>query len=162
MNKIAVLLIGLTVAGGPAAHAAEKVKDTTWQVLYVTEGSFQEVKENLELTIADQGLVINNVSAVGAMLQKTGQDLGYDRQVYTHGDVLEFCSATLSRQMMEADQSNLVFCPFTIQIYETPEQPGQIFVGYRRPAIVGDDASKTALRAVDALLQKIVSDTLSW
>lgn len=142
--------------------AAEKIKETAWQILYVTDGKYKEVRENLELAITDQGLVVNNVSTVGAMLQTTGKDLGFTRVVYVSGDVLEFCSATLSREMMEADQTNLVFCPYTIQVYEIPEQPGKVFVGYRRPPIVGNDASKESLKKVEALLAKIVDDALAW
>ncbi|MDH3378466.1 MAG: DUF302 domain-containing protein [Gammaproteobacteria bacterium] len=142
--------------------AAETIEDSSYQVLYVTEGDFQEVKENLELAISGQGLVINNVATVGEMLEKTGKDLGATRQIYVHGDVIEFCSASLSREMSEADPANIVFCPYTIQIYEVPEQPGNVFVGYRRPPIVGNDRSKAALTKVDALLHAIVNEALAW
>lgn len=142
--------------------AAETIEDSDYQVLYVTDGDFQEVKENIELAISGQGLVINNVATVGAMLEKTGKDFGATRQVYVHGDVIEFCSASLSREMLEADPINLVFCPYTIQVYEVPEQPGKVFAGYRRPPIVGNEQSKAALTKVDSLLNAIVNEALAW
>ena len=159
MQKLSTLF-GLLLA--MTAFAADQVLDTPHQALYVTEGTFAEVKNNVELAITDQGLVINNVSTVGSMLARTGKDLGATRQVYLHGDVLEFCSAGLSRAMMEADQANIAFCPYTVQVYEIPEQPGKIFVGYRRLPIMGDDVTKAALEKVNALLAKIVSEALSW
>ncbi len=160
MNRLLALFLGL--AFGITVFAAEKVQDNPYQVLYVTDGTFAEVKSNVELAITDQGLVINNVSTVGDMLERTGKDLGAKRQVYAQGDVLEFCSAGLSREMMEADQVNIVFCPYTIQVYAIPEQPGKVFVGYRRVPVTGNDASKAAIEKVNALLAKIVSEALSW
>lgn len=145
-----------------AAGAAEKVKETADQILFVTEGAFEEVKENVELAVTGQGLVINNVATVGDMLEKTGKDLGATRQVYTHGDVIEFCSAALSREMLEADPFNLVFCPYTIQVFQVPEQPQKVYVGYRRPAVTGSEASRAALQKVDALLAAIVDEALAW
>ena len=144
------------------AIAADKVKETKDQVLFVTEGTFEEVRENVELAITGQGLVINTIATVGDMLEKTGKDLGATRQVYVHGDVFEFCSAALSREMLEADPHNLAFCPYTIQVFQIPEQPDRVFVGYRRPPIIGSDQSRAALEKVDALLAKIVDEALAW
>ena len=160
IGSLIILWAGLAAAF--AAVAADKVKETPDQILYVTEGTFDDVKENVDLAITGQGLVVNNIATVGEMLETTGRDLGATRQVYVHGDVFEFCSATLSREMLEADQFNLVFCPYTIQVFEIPEQPGRIFVGYRRPAISGNEASRAALQKVEALLETIVGDALAW
>ena len=160
MSALFIVWAGL----GPyaIAVAADKVKETPAQMLYVTEGTFEEVKENVDLAITGQGLVVNSIATVGDMLESTGKDLGATRQVYVHGDVFEFCSATLSREMLEADQFNLVYCPYTIQVFEIPEQPGRVFVGYRRPDITGNEASRTALQKVEALLETIVNEALSW
>jgi len=159
-----IALVFVWAGPGPyaVAVAADKVKETPVQMLYVTEGAFEEVKENIDLAITDQGLVINNIATVGDMLESTGKDLGATRQVYVHGDVFEFCSATLSREMLEADQFNLVYCPYTIQVFEVPEQPGRIYVGYRRPDVTGSEASRMALQKVEALLDTIVNEALSW
>ncbi len=159
-KRLIILLIGCTVS--TAAVTAEPIKQTDWQVLYAVDGKFEDTRENVELAITDQGLVINNVSHVGSMLETTGSDLGFDRKVYVHGEVLEFCSATLSREMTEADPANIVFCPYTIQVYEVPETPGTIYVGYRRLPLVGNDASRQALSKVDELLNRIVTQALSW
>ena len=75
---------------------------------------------------------------------------------------LEFCSAELSREMTEADQNNIVLCPYTIQVYAIPEQPGKVFVGYRPVPLIGNEASKAALEKINVLLEKIVSEALSW
>ena len=160
-----VLLTFVTITLGLAAAqtpAAKKVKETDWQVLFVTDGEFKEVKENVELAITGQGLVIDGIATVGTMLERTKEDLGFSKQIYGGGDVFEFCSALLSRKMMEADPTNLVFCPYTIHVYDVPEQPGKVYVGYRRPQLVGNDASQAALKEVDDLLLSIVKEATDW
>jgi hypothetical protein len=47
-------------------------------------------------------------------------------------------------------------------VYAIPEQPGKVFVGYRRVPMIGNDASKAALEKINVLLEKIVSEALSW
>lgn len=158
-NVIAVLALFayLSIADG-----ADLVKETDYQILYATQGEFEEVKQNLELAITDQGLVVNNVADIGSMLDKTGVDLGEGEQLYLNGQVLEFCSAVLSREKMKADPANIVFCPFTMHIYELPTEPGVIYAGYRRPTIVGNEASQAALQKIDVLLREILTEAMSW
>jgi uncharacterized protein (DUF302 family) len=151
----------LTLPALPAI-AAEKVRDTDFQVAYAVSGKYQEIRENIELAITEQGLVINNVSHVADMLATTGRDLGFSRKVYLHGEVFEFCSATLSREMTEADQALIVLCPYTVQIWEIPEKPGTVFVGYRRLPVSGTEATRAVAGKVNALLDKIVSTALAW
>jgi len=85
----------------------------------------------LESAILDRGLVVDHVSHVGDMLNRTASDVGADRQLYTVADVYLFCSATLSREMMEADIQNIGHCPYGVFIYEEAAEPGTVHVGYR-------------------------------
>jgi uncharacterized protein (DUF302 family) len=160
-NMYATVLFLLTLTALPAT-AAEKVRDSEFQIAYATAGKYREIRENVELAITEQGLVINNVSHVADMLANTARDLGFTRQVYLHGEVFEFCSATLSREMTEADQGLIVLCPYTIQIWETPEKPGTIYVGYRRLPVTGTEAAQAVVNKINALLEKIVRAALSW
>jgi uncharacterized protein (DUF302 family) len=105
-------------------------------------------------------MVVNNVSHVGEMLERTGKDLGATRQIFLKAEVLEFCSAVVSRRMMEPDPDNIVFCPYSISVYVVPDKPGEVRVAYRKPQLVGSPASQKALKAVDELLTGIVQDAL--
>lgn len=50
------------------------------------------------------GLVINTTAPVGAMLEHTGKDEGSDKKkTFENAEVIEFCSAKVSRAVMEAD-----------------------------------------------------------
>jgi uncharacterized protein (DUF302 family) len=145
-----------------ATGAAEPIKTAEHQVLFRTEGAFEDVKENIRLAIENQGLVINYVAQVGDMLARTGADLGFTEHTYLAGDVMEFCSADLTRKMVAADPTNLVFCPYAVHLYELTAEPGVIYVGYKRPVPVGSDESKASLAAIDKLLETIVNEALAW
>lgn len=126
-------------------------------VVKQVKGSFEDVRDALVFAINGQGLVVNAVSHVGDMLDRTGRDLGYTTKVYEHAEGLEFCSAALSRKMMEADPDNIVFCPYTIYIYVRADQPGTVYLAYRRP--LADKGKQTpVLQDVEKLYQTILSE----
>lgn len=127
---------------------------------FVTEDEYPVIRDNLEQAIIGRGLVITGVSHVADMLARTGIDLGSTRQVYIHAEVLEFCSATLSRRMMEADPSNIVFCPYGIAIYERADQPGKIYLAHERLQGRGSGDVSETMKEIDALLDSIIREAL--
>jgi len=126
----------------------------------IKQGSFEDAKEAVEMAITGRGFVINNVSHVGEMLERTGKDLGNARQIFIKAEALEFCSATLSRKMMEADPDNIVFCPYIISIYVLPEKPNEVRLAYRKMQIVGTPAAQKSLMAVNDLLADIIKEAV--
>jgi len=89
-------------------------------VLFKTQGAFQDVRDSVEMAIEGQGLKITNTNKIAAMLERTGKDLGATRQVYENAEQFEFCSATVSRRMMEADPHAIVMCPYSVAVYTIP------------------------------------------
>jgi uncharacterized protein (DUF302 family) len=162
-RSIILALLGAALAFAPVAQAAIKpfYKDNI-RVTYKVKGHFEDVRDQVREAITGKGIKINNVSHIGEMLIRTGKDLGFKKKVYDHAEALEFCSATYSRATMEADPQNIVFCPYVISIYEITGEPGHIYVSYRRPNIIGDEASKKSLRVVEKLIDSIVQDAVSW
>ena len=126
----------------------------------IKQGSFADVRDAVEMAITGRGFVINNVSHVGEMLERTGKDLGGGKQVFLHAESLEFCSATVSRKMMEADPDNIVFCPYIISIYVLPQKPNEVRVAYRKTQLVGTLASRKSLQAVNDLLGEIIKEAV--
>jgi uncharacterized protein (DUF302 family) len=146
----AVLLFAGLINGALAAG--------DYMVVVSQKGNFNDVRDNVEMAITNRGLVVNNVSHVGEMLARTGKDLGDGKQVFIKAEALEFCSAVVSRKMMEADPDNIVFCPYVISVYVVPGKPHEVRIAYRKPQITGSPASQQALKAVDELLSGIVKD----
>lgn len=121
-------------------------------VTHTVTDNYDNVAFAVESAILGAGLVIDHVSHVGDMLERTRADVGSDKVLYTKADVFSFCSATVSRAVMEADITNLQHCPYGIFVYETPDNPGQITVGHR--------AYSGSMAPVQEFLDAIVSEAL--
>lgn len=128
--------------------------------LRTTKDEFENVMDNIKDAIADRGIKINNISHIGHMLTRTAADVGGTKVVYKDAEAVEFCSSTISRATMEADPHNISYCPYIIALYVLPEQPDTVYVSYRKPPLVGSQASMDALKAVGDLLEGIVNDAL--
>jgi len=100
-------------------------------VTYTTDQSFGDVAFGLESAILDRGLVIDSVSHVGEMLERTRADVGSDVMLFKEADAYSFCSATLSREVMEADPMNIAYCPYDIFIAERADAESEVIIGYR-------------------------------
>ena len=129
-------------------------------VVRPAKGEFTEVKERVLLAIENRGLVLNYTARIGAMLERTGKDMAAARRIYGDAEMLEFCSARVSRDMMEADPRNIVFCPYSIAIYTLPKEKNMVYIAYRRPGEAGSEQSVKSLRAAEKLVADIVSEAL--
>jgi uncharacterized protein (DUF302 family) len=130
-------------------------------VRYSKAAKFEEVLDAPKLAIEGKGLVIDYESFVNRMLERTGKDVGSARKLYADARAFVFCSAALSRKTMEADPANASFCPYSIMVYATEQQPGTVHVSYRRPwRADGSAASKAALKEVEKLLDGIARTAL--
>lgn len=114
----------------------------------VFNGSFEDATFAVESAIVDKGLVIDHVSHVGDMLNRTGSDVGSDKVIFSNADIFIFCSAVISREVMEADPMNIVHCPYSIFVTESEDQ---VVVGHR-------NYPDGAMQKVHTLLKEIVAE----
>ena len=121
--------------------------------VWTIEDDFDNVTFAVESAILDAGLVIDHTSHTGEMLERTKGDVGATRTIFTAADVFSFCSSKVSRAVMEANPANVQFCPYNIFVYERPEAPGQITVGFR-------DYPAGEMDMVEELLGSIVTEAL--
>lgn len=147
-------LLSALAALGVAQAAADEI------VIRTAKGQFEEVKERVMHALENRGLVLNYTARIGDMLERTGQDIGRKRQVYAKAELLEFCSASLSRDTMEADPHNIVYCPYAIAIYALPKEPGRVYVSYRKAPAQASPQSVKSLQAVEKLLGEVVAEAL--
>jgi len=156
-NVMAISLSAWTTIVSAAGTGSPPAQTET--VMEVTaRGSFDDVKQQLVLAIENRGLIVNHESRVGEMLERTGKDLGVATRIYVRAEVLEFCSATLSRQVMEADPRLLALCPYGIGIYSLPGEVDSVHLVYRRPSWKGNGPAAQILQQVDRLLHEIVQE----
>lgn len=144
-------LIGAALAASitMAASAGFAQEAHTW----TTEDSFENVTFAVQNSIIGAGLVVDHVSHTGDMLERTKDAVGATRTLFTGADIFSFCSAKVSREVMAADITNVQYCPYTIFVYETPEKPGEITVGFR-------DYPGETMQPVTEMLTGIVKDAL--
>lgn len=118
---------------------------------YPFNGSFEDATFSVESAIVNRGLVIDYVSHTGEMLNRTGSDVGSAVKLFDAADIFIFCSAVLSRKMMEADPMNIAYCPYGIFV---ADQGGKVMVGYR-------NYPEGIMQEVQALLDEIVQEAVS-
>jgi len=85
----------------------------------------------VESAILDMGLTIDFTSHSGAMLERTREDVGSDVVLFTGATIYNFCSATVSREVIEADLNNIIYCPYSIYLYSTPDNPDETVIGHQ-------------------------------
>lgn len=137
MAAVATALTTPVFADGPA---------TT----YDFDGSFDDATFAVESAIVGAGLVIDYVSHTGEMLNRTGADVGSDVKIFEAADIFLFCSAVLSRKVMEADPMNIAHCPYNIFV---AERDGKVMVGYR-------NYPEGEMQEVQALLDSLVQEAV--
>uniref|UniRef100_UPI003B52FDD5 DUF302 domain-containing protein n=1 Tax=Roseovarius indicus TaxID=540747 RepID=UPI003B52FDD5 len=141
--KHLIAAMGLCVLTAGAATA----QDVT---AYDYEGSFDDASFALENAIIGQGLVVDHVSHVGEMLARTREDVGSDVKLFEDAVVMQFCSAILSRKVMEADPLNIAHCPYGIFV---TDRGGKVQIGYR-------NFPEGEMQEVQSFLDEIVQEAL--
>jgi len=148
---VAIIFVFSVMPQNAAADGAVVVREI--------EGSFSEIRERVVFAVQSQGLVVDHTSKVGNMLARTGKDLGETTQIFGDAEVLEFCSALVSRRMVEADPQLLAFCPYGIAVYTLPGKPQTTYVSYRRLVTnLTSPEQKIVLEQVESLLEAIVDE----
>lgn len=143
---IAAAFLFAVSSGSLGATAADGAKS------YIRKGVFEDIRFELTEAIVGKGLVIDFNGKVGEMLARTGADVGSSKPIYIRAEYLTFCSAKLSRAMMEADPANAAFCPYVMFLYELAAKPGEVVVGYRLLPPGKTPADRKALAEINALL----------
>jgi len=154
MLAVAVLVLAAALFAIVRPAVAQEIRT------YSKKADYDDVRFDLTNAIINRGLVIDHNGKIGEMLERTGRDVGSDKPIYKAAEFFTFCSAKLSRQMMEADARNIAFCPYVMFIYESVGEPGVVVVGYRRPSGSGSPETKAALAEIDSLLDGIAREAV--
>ena len=119
-----------------------------------TTDAFADVMANVKDAIIGRGLNISHVLHASDMLNRTGPDLGYPENIFKQAESIEFCSASLSHQLVAINPNNMVVCPFTIGVYQLEADTDKVYVTYRLPQ-AGEESAKV-IDKVEQLIQSIV------
>lgn len=130
-----------------------------YAVLFKVHGTYQEVRDQVQSAIEGKGLKINTTHKIADMLDRTGKDLGKTTRVYENAEQFDFCSADVSRRMMEADPHAIAMCPFLISVYKLPKDQ-HVYIAYRKPATTKNPALKRTLADVEKMMNDIIKDAM--
>lgn len=155
LTFVIILLNVTTASASETEHVKPIITSPAW--VFETEGSFEDVKEELLLAIEARGLVISFTSHSAKMFARTAASVGQKKRIYKNGETVFFCKADLSHKMVAADPHALIFCPYSIATYELVANPGKIYLSFTPPQkkIVG-------YAEIHLLLLDIVSETLDF
>ncbi len=142
--KILGAALGLAL-GASVAQAGEAAKT------YAFDGAFEDATFGIESAIVDKGLVIDYVSHTGDMLNRTAKDVGSSKPIFEKADIFLFCSAVLSRKVMEADPANIAYCPYKVFV---TKRDGKVEIGH--PVY-----PEGPMKEVEALLADIANKAIS-
>ena len=148
-GTIAALFAATCIAGTAVAGDLFTVK---------SELAFEDVQQDVADAIINRGYVIDYTARIGEMLDRTRSDVGSTRKIYSGAETVQFCSAVLSRKMMEADATDIAYCPYVIFYYQAAAEPGVVHVGYRKLPEGSSPQSQAARATINKLLAEIVTE----
>ncbi|WP_298558106.1 DUF302 domain-containing protein [uncultured Aliiroseovarius sp.] len=150
-NILGTALVAVAALTAPAFADGHGKQMSDHAITYAFNGDFDDATFAVETAIVGQGLVIDYVSHTGDMLERTKGDVGSDVTIFEAADIFLFCSAKISREVMEADAANISFCPYSIFVTDTN---GEVRIGYRT-------YPEGEMQKVQALLDGIVQEAIS-
>lgn len=154
MTLIRFINIFLLLTTLQVANAQEPVIHPT-SISYYVDQPFDEAKENLVMAIEDKGAVISYTAHSSAMLNRTAITLEIDQDIYEKAEILLFCKAELSHEMVRADPHSLVLCPYPISLYSLKGKPNRTYLTIRKPP-----QALKEYQAVHTLLTSIILDVV--
>lgn len=146
MKRLALALAASAFLAAPAIASGDDV------VTKQSTESFADVAQAVSDAIINRGYTIDYHGFVGEMLKRTAADVGATKELYKDAEFFTFCSAVLSRRVMEAEIGDVAYCPYVVFVYETVASPGEVTVGYRSLPEGG------ARDEVNALLGEIIEE----
>ena len=111
---------------GTALAAGDDVATVT------TDQPFEDVATAVQNAIINKGYTIDYHGFIGDMLKRTAGDVGGTKELYKDAEFFTFCSAVVSRDVMEADIGDIAYCPYVVFVYEDAATPGTVTIGHRK------------------------------
>lgn len=146
MKRLAIALAASAFLAAPAIAAGDDV------VMKQSGDSFADVAQAVSDAIINRGYTIDYHGFIGEMLKRTADDVGAKTELYKDAEFFTFCSAVVSRRVMEAEIGDIAYCPYVVFVYEAAGTPGEVTVGFRKLPEGG------ARDEVNALLGDIVEE----
>lgn len=143
--------IAVTLAAGTALTGVGALAAGDDVVTMQTENAFEDTAQAVNDAIVNRGYKIDYHGFIGDMLKRTAGDVGATKELYKDAEFFTFCSAVVSRKVMEGDIGDIAYCPYVVFVYEAADMEGTVTVGFRSLPEGGErDAVNTLLKDIIA------------
>lgn len=133
--------------------AVPAIAESPLPVLHETDMDYEDAVFAVSDAIINAGLVVEGESFIADMLNRTKADVGGSKDIFAGAQVFTFCSAKVSREVMERDPNNIQFCPYSIFVYQKTDAGAPVQLGH-------PDYAANGLPEVASLLEAIIQDAL--
>jgi uncharacterized protein (DUF302 family) len=127
----------------------------------VVEGAYEDVLAAVKDIIKGRGVNIAHTLPASDMLERTGPDFGHKEKVLNGGEIVEFCSASISHKLIRANPENITICPFSVAVYALASDPGKVHLTSRIPYVIDDNSSEAAQEMQD-FVKGIIDEAAEW
>lgn len=160
--KLSYLTAAIALTAALATAPASALAGAPAETIKTVAGEFDDVFGDLQDAVINRGLVIDYVGDVGKMLERTADAArgSGSKPPYLHARYLQFCSAALTHEAVDADVHNLAMCPYVVFAYQTRARPDEVAVGYRPVTLAPATTSQAAQAKVHALLEAVVNEAV--
>ena len=152
MSTVTSGILTTLLLAAPLAAQGPNARDIGTGIVYPFDGGFDDATFAVESAIVGAGLIIDYTSHTGDMLARTGKDVGSDVVLFDNADIFLFCSAGVSRKVMEANPMNISYCPYAIFV---SDREGEVVVGYRK---YPEGEMQMVQELLDGIVQEAVSE----
>ena len=126
VRKLAWAVAVCCSVSGVAIAAGDDVSTIT-----ATDQTFEEAAESLQDAIVNRGFKVDYHGFISGMLDRTAEDVGATKRVYKGAEIFTFCSAVVSRSVMEHDAADIAYCPYVLFVYEKEDSDEGVKIGFR-------------------------------
>lgn len=155
LRALLLLVTGLFLTV-PVIQAEAPVHTTV-----VEDAEFEDILSAVKEIIQGKGINIAHTLPPSDMLQRTGPAFGITKQVLKNGEIIEFCSAKISHQLIQANPENITLCPFTVSVYVLESDPKNVRMTFRQPFVL-DEASQKPVDEMVELVKGIIEEAAEW
>ncbi|MCB1422407.1 MAG: DUF302 domain-containing protein, partial [Nitratireductor sp.] len=120
------LMLSASFVSMPASAADGDVEKRT------TSEAYEDVVQAAQDAIINRGYVVDYHGHIGDMLERTASDVGAKKELYKNAEFFTFCSAVVSREVMESNIEDIAYCPYVVFVYEAANDASGVTVGFRR------------------------------
>ncbi len=138
---------------------SKKIEIPEYAKVFSTESTFEDAKDDLLEAIGSNGLVVSYTSHAKTMLDNTAAVSGVTKSVYSDAEILLFCKADLSHDLVARNPHNIVLCPYSIAIYVLTGDLERVYLSYRTIE-ASNEKIKALTKPIEELLIKIIEEVI--